>query len=88
MELVQKARDTFQSVFGGDATACGVAPGRVEVLGNHTDYNDALVRLDRTKTRKDGDPNPWVVGKAEVTKYLDVVEECAKSWLAVANGQP
>ena len=53
-----------------------------------TDYNDALVRLDRTKTRKDGDPNPWVVGKAEVTKYLDVVEECAKSWLAVANGQP
>ena len=58
------------------------------IIVNHTDYNDALVRLDRTKTRKDGDPNPWVVGKAEVTKYLDVVEECAKSWLAVANGQP
>ncbi len=43
MELVEKARDTFKHVFGGDATACGVAPGRVEVLGNHTDYNEGFI---------------------------------------------
>ncbi|MEP6962934.1 MAG: MBL fold metallo-hydrolase [Acidobacteriota bacterium] len=58
------------------------------IIVNHTDYNDALTRLERTKARKAGEPNPWVVGKAEVGKYLTVVEECAKSWLAISNGRP
>lgn len=43
MDLVLKARATFQSAFGGEAAACGVAPGRVEVLGNHTDYNEGYI---------------------------------------------
>jgi metallo-beta-lactamase class B len=58
------------------------------IIGNHTEYNDALTRLDRTKARKPGEPNPWVVGKPEVAKYLTVVEECAKSWLAIDEGHP
>ena len=58
------------------------------IVGNHTEYNDALARLDRTKARKPGEPNPWVVGKAEVGKYLTVVQECAKSWLAIDEGHP
>ncbi|MEP7352023.1 MAG: MBL fold metallo-hydrolase [Acidobacteriota bacterium] len=58
------------------------------IIGNHTEYNDALNRLERTKARKAGEPNPWVVGKGEVEKYLTVVEECAKSWLAIGNGRP
>lgn len=58
------------------------------IIGNHTEYNDALARLDRTKARKPGEPNPWVVGKAEVGKYLTVVQECAKSWLAIDEGHP
>jgi hypothetical protein len=29
-----------------------------------------------------------VVGKAEVLNYLTVVQECAKSWLAIDNGRP
>jgi metallo-beta-lactamase class B len=58
------------------------------IIGNHTEYNDALTRLERTKARKPGEPNPWVVGKAEVGKYLTVVEECAKSWLAIGEGRP
>ncbi|MEO5926275.1 MAG: MBL fold metallo-hydrolase [Bryobacteraceae bacterium] len=58
------------------------------IIVNHTDYNDALARFEKTKARKDGEPNPWVVGKAEVGKYLTVVEECAKSWLAISNGRP
>ena len=33
------------------------------IIGNHTEYNDALARLEQTKARKPGDPNPWVVGK-------------------------
>jgi len=42
------------------------------IIGNHTEYNDALARLEQTKARKPGDPNPWVVGKPEVRKYLTV----------------
>ncbi|HEY4363087.1 MAG TPA: MBL fold metallo-hydrolase [Bryobacteraceae bacterium] len=58
------------------------------IIGNHTEYNDALHRLERTKARKEGEPHPWVVGKGEVQKYLVVVEECAKSWLAIGNERP
>lgn len=58
------------------------------IIGNHTEYNDALARLERTNARKPGEPNPWVVGKEEVGKYLTVVEECAKSWLATDEGRP
>ena len=58
------------------------------IIGNHTEYNDALNRLERTKTLKPGEPNPWVVGKAEVDRYLTVVQECAESWLAIGEGRP
>jgi metallo-beta-lactamase class B len=58
------------------------------IIGNHTEYNDALTRLERTKARKPGEPHPWVVGKPESQKYLTVVEECAKSWLAINEGRP
>lgn len=43
MQLVENARKTFAQVFGAEAEACGVAPGRVEVLGNHTDYNEGYI---------------------------------------------
>jgi metallo-beta-lactamase class B len=58
------------------------------IIGNHTEYNDALNRLERTKARKEREPNPWIVGKHEVETYLTVVEECAKSWLAIGEGRP
>jgi metallo-beta-lactamase class B len=58
------------------------------IIGNHTEYNDALNRFERTKARKASDPNPWIVGKGEVEKYLTVVEECAKAWLAIGEGRP
>src|ERR1051326_5293874 len=58
------------------------------IIGNHTEYNDALNRLERTKARKAGEPHPWIVGKVEVEKYLTVVEECAKAWLAIGDGRP
>lgn len=33
----------FESVFGGPPQAVGDAPGRVNLLGEHTDYNDGFV---------------------------------------------
>jgi metallo-beta-lactamase class B len=58
------------------------------IIVNHTEYNDALARFERTKARKPGEANPWVVGKTEVQNYLTVVQECAKSWLAIGDGRP
>src|SRR4028119_2450920 len=42
-DLVEQAREAFVSRFGHEPEAVGVAPGRVELLGNHTDYNEGFV---------------------------------------------
>ena len=41
--LLARARSAFADQFGGEPDAMGWAPGRVELLGNHTDYNGGLV---------------------------------------------
>lgn len=42
-DLVEQARAAFGQRFGREPEAVGVAPGRVELLGNHTDYNEGFV---------------------------------------------
>lgn len=42
-EVLQQARTAFREQFGRLPEVYGVAPGRVEVLGNHTDYNGGFV---------------------------------------------
>jgi galactokinase len=39
----QAARDLFKRHFGRTPVRIARAPGRLELLGNHTDYNDGLV---------------------------------------------
>jgi galactokinase len=41
--LLARARSAFVDRFCGEPAAMGWAPGRVELLGNHTDYNGGLV---------------------------------------------
>lgn len=41
--LLARARSAFADRFGGEPTTMAWAPGRVELLGNHTDYNGGLV---------------------------------------------
>lgn len=41
--LVKEAQEVFQKVFGGAALVAAVAPGRVNIIGEHTDYNDGFV---------------------------------------------
>lgn len=38
-----QARSAFRAAFGGEPTIAAWAPSRVELLGNHTDYNGGLV---------------------------------------------
>jgi metallo-beta-lactamase class B len=84
------SKDMLQSYISNASRFKDIADGAGAdvIIGNHTEYNDALARLDRTKALKPGEPSPWVVGKAEVGKYLTVVGECAKSWLAIDEGHP
>ena len=42
-ELFSDALEKYRSWFGKDPTTAAYAPGRVEILGNHTDYNEGYV---------------------------------------------
>lgn len=42
-QVIAAAREGFAAQYGSAPTAVGVAPGRVELLGNHTDYNEGFV---------------------------------------------
>jgi galactokinase len=42
-DLIQKTLAAHAEKFGTAATTCAWAPGRIEVLGNHTDYNEGTV---------------------------------------------
>lgn len=84
------SKEMLQSYISNAGRLLDIADGAGAdvIIGNHTEYNDALTRLQETKDLKPGEPNPWVVGKDEVRKYLTVVQECARSWLAIDEGRP
>lgn len=42
-EVRVKALQVFAKEFGEDATVCVCAPGRVNLIGEHTDYNEGFV---------------------------------------------
>jgi galactokinase len=49
--LIEDVKKCYQNAYGEDATVYSRAPGRIEVLGNHTDYNEGFVlscAIDKT----------------------------------------
>ena len=42
-ELAEAARGAFQAAYGGSPEVVVAAPGRVNLIGEHTDYNDGFV---------------------------------------------
>src|SRR6478735_11702978 len=42
-ELIEATRALFRETYGGDAAVVAQAPGRVNLIGEHTDYNRGLV---------------------------------------------
>jgi metallo-beta-lactamase class B len=63
--------------FGEIATRAGADA----VISNHSDYDGSSEKLPALKTRKAGDPNPYVIGTDAVSRYMKVAEECAKAWV-------
>jgi metallo-beta-lactamase class B len=62
-----------------------LAVGGDVILTNHTAFDGTLLKNEALKNRKPNDPNPWIVGKATVERYLTVAEECGKANLIRAQ---
>ncbi|MGC8643860.1 MAG: galactokinase [Isosphaeraceae bacterium] len=71
VELESLTKEAFTARFGGQPTVLGCAPGRVELLGNHTDYNGGLVMaaaIDRF-TVAAGRPVPGTTCRVHAVNY-------------------
>lgn len=42
-DMLKKAMDSFREHFGSVPEYAGYGPGRVNLIGEHTDYNDGFV---------------------------------------------
>ena len=64
------------------------AAGADALVSNHTDFDGSKTKLPAVKARKSGDPNPYVVGKDGVSRYLTVAYECATAGLQKTTPPP
>jgi len=60
---------------------------KVEIeLQNHPLMDSIQPKLDMLKTRKPGEPNPFVVGRGEYQKFLEVMGACTEVNIARRKG--
>lgn len=79
LEAYVKSAGRFRDVAAGS--------GADVIITNHTVFDRTLDKLDAIQKRKPGDPNPYVVGKDTVKRYLTVAEECGKATLLAAQAK-
>jgi metallo-beta-lactamase class B len=51
------------------------------LISNHTIFDGSKTKIPALERRKPGEPNPYVIGKDAVQRYLTVVDECAQAGL-------
>ena len=49
------------------------------LISNHSEYDGSKTKIPALKLRKPGEPNPYVVGKDSVGRYLKIAEECSRA---------
>jgi len=54
---------------------------------NHAIFDDTPNRLARLKTRKPGEPHPFVIGAAKYARFWNVVSECIQAEIARRGDQ-
>jgi metallo-beta-lactamase class B len=55
-------------------------------IQNHPMYDGFLTKLDRLKSRKPGQPNPFVVGTESYRRFVGVMADCTRAQLARRKG--
>ena len=58
-EIEQRATDAYRARFGESPEVVASAPGRVNLLGEHTDYNGGFVLPCAIAAPRRGCPGPW-----------------------------
>ena len=85
----QKIIDAFQSVFGKNPTLSVRAPGRINLIGEHTDYNDGFVlpaAIDKAiyfaiSPRTDRICKLYAADLNDSYEFsLDTIQKSSKSW--------
>jgi metallo-beta-lactamase class B len=66
------------AAFRADALAAGVDV----LIANHQTQDLSLHKLELLRLRRDGDPNPYVIGNEAFVRYLDIQRECTLYALA------
>ena len=93
--IITQARDAFASVFEGQADVVVQAPGRVNLIGEHTDYNEGFVfpaAIDRwavvaARSRADSRVRIYSAMHEEVAEFgVDDVLEAQGSWADYPKG--
>lgn len=67
-ELLAEARRAFREEFGTEPELAVAAPGRVNLIGEHTDYNQGLV-LPMVRGRQGTPSLSWGRGKRLVSAW-------------------
>ena len=93
--IVTQARDVFESVFEGKADVVVQAPGRVNLIGEHTDYNEGFVfpaAIDRwvvvaARSRADSRVRIYSAMHEKVTEFrVDDVLAAQGNWADYPKG--
>ena len=93
--IITQARDAFASVFEGRADVVVQAPGRVNLIGEHTDYNEGFVfpaAIDRwavvaARSRIDSRVRIYSAMHEEVAEFrVDDVLEAQGNWADYPKG--
>ena len=95
VNLRERVEQAFEEQFGSHATFVVRAPGRVNIIGEHTDYNDGFVlpmAIDRAvwmalRSRDDGRVFVRSLEQAQPTDFaLDNIQHTAEGWSEYVKG--
>ena len=93
-EQQQPLLDSFEREYGRPATQIALAPGRVNIIGDHTDYNDGFVlpmAIDRSvrvaaASRDDGTVHVWSKDYEERDEFPLEDQKRSGSWRDYVRG--